>query len=164
MSPAVQLRGGSLLFTPLLPQRTPSTTGGWRLVPCQTPGGPLWVLVQCGGHGFWNHTAGFWFPALPFISCVFLESSPMPLSLHFLIGKIEIIKVLTLDFSGGSVGESPSANAGDMGSICGLGRFHMPWSKEPHVLQVLSPFAATTKVHSPTVCAQQRRVASTHHS
>ena len=61
----------------------------------------------------------------------------MLLSLHFLIGKIEIIKVLTLDFSGGSVGESPSANAGDMGSIPGSGRFHMPWSKQPYALQLL---------------------------
>ena len=88
----------------------------------------------------------------------------MPLSLHFLIGKIEIIKVLTLDFSGGSVGESPAANAGDTGSIPGPGRFHTPWSKEPHALQVLSPFAATTEVHSPTACALQRRVASIHYN
>ena len=30
------------------------------------------------------------------------------------------------DFSGGTVGKNPPANAGDMGSIPGLGRFHMP--------------------------------------
>ena len=32
------------------------------------------------------------------------------------------------DFSGGAVVKNPSANAGDMGSIPGLGRSHMPWS------------------------------------
>ena len=31
-------------------------------------------------------------------------------------------------FSGGSVVEAPPANAGDMGSIPGLGRSHMGWS------------------------------------
>ena len=32
------------------------------------------------------------------------------------------------DFPGGPVVKNPPANAGDMGSIPGLGRFHMPWS------------------------------------
>ena len=31
-----------------------------------------------------------------------------------------------MDFSGGIVDKNPPANAGDMGSIPGLGRFHMP--------------------------------------
>ena len=31
-------------------------------------------------------------------------------------------------FPGGSVVKNPPANAGDMGSIPGLGRSHMPWS------------------------------------
>ena len=29
---------------------------------------------------------------------------------------------------GGTVDKTPPANAGDMGSIPGSGRFHMPWS------------------------------------
>ena len=29
---------------------------------------------------------------------------------------------------GGTVVKNPTANAGDMGSSPGLGRFHMPWS------------------------------------
>ena len=33
-----------------------------------------------------------------------------------------------LDFPGGTVVKNPPANAGDMGSIPGLGRSHMPWS------------------------------------
>ena len=32
------------------------------------------------------------------------------------------------DFPGGAVDKNPPANAGDMGSIPGAGRFHMPWS------------------------------------
>ena len=31
------------------------------------------------------------------------------------------------DFPGGPVVKNTSANAGDMGSIPGPGRFHMPW-------------------------------------
>ena len=31
-----------------------------------------------------------------------------------------------MDFSGGIVDKNPPANAGDMGSIPGPGRFHMP--------------------------------------
>jgi len=32
------------------------------------------------------------------------------------------------DLPGGAVGKNPPANARDMGSISGPGRFHMPWS------------------------------------
>ena len=32
------------------------------------------------------------------------------------------------DFPGGAVVKNPPANAGDTGSIPGLGRSHMPWS------------------------------------
>ena len=31
-------------------------------------------------------------------------------------------------FTGGPVVKNPPANAGDTGSIAGLGRSHMPWS------------------------------------
>ena len=34
--------------------------------------------------------------------------------------------------------KNPPANAGDMGSIPGLGRSHMPWSYEAHEPQLLS--------------------------
>ena len=33
-----------------------------------------------------------------------------------------------LDFLGGPAVKNPPANAGDMGSIPGPGRFHVPWS------------------------------------
>ena len=37
-------------------------------------------------------------------------------------------KTVIADFPGGAVDRNPPANAGDMGSIPGLGRFHMPGS------------------------------------
>ena len=41
------------------------------------------------------------------------------------------------NFPGGTVDENPPVNAGDMGSIPGLGRFHMPRGNEACVLQLL---------------------------
>ena len=32
------------------------------------------------------------------------------------------------DFPGGTVDKNPPASAGDMGSVPGLERFHVPWS------------------------------------
>ena len=43
------------------------------------------------------------------------------------------------DFPGDPVVKNSPANAGDMGSIPGLGRFHMPEGNEAHGLQLLSP-------------------------
>ena len=43
------------------------------------------------------------------------------------------------DFPGGSVVGNPPANAGDMDSVPGPGRFLMPWSNQAHVPQQLSP-------------------------
>ena len=39
-----------------------------------------------------------------------------------------LIKTLYEGFPGGAVVENLPANAGDMGSSPGLGRYHMPWS------------------------------------
>ena len=47
------------------------------------------------------------------------------------------------DFLGGPVIKNPPANAGDMGSIPGLGRSHMPQGKSVHVPQLLSPRSRT---------------------
>ena len=41
---------------------------------------------------------------------------------------IVLLKTICLDFPGGAVVKNPPANAGDTGSIPGLGRSHMPWS------------------------------------
>ena len=38
------------------------------------------------------------------------------------------LKIKHLDFPDGTVDRNPPANAGDRGSIPGLGRFHMLWS------------------------------------
>ena len=48
------------------------------------------------------------------------------------------------------------ANVGDMGSIPGLGRFHMTRSNEVRAPQLLSPGAATTEVPGPRACALQQ--------
>ena len=64
--------------------------------------------------------------------------------------------------------KSLPANAGDMGSSPGLGRSHMPRSKEaraPQLLslrsrarepQLLSPRATATEAHVPRACAPQQ--------
>ena len=44
----------------------------------------------------------------------------------------------TGDFPGGLVVKNPPANAGDMGSIPGPGRFHMLWGNEAPEPQLLS--------------------------
>ena len=43
-------------------------------------------------------------------------------------GYMAVLKKYLQDFSGGTVDKNPLANAGDMGLIPGLGRFHMPQS------------------------------------
>ena len=73
-----------------------------------------------------------------------------------------------MDFPGGTVVKNPPANAGDTGSILGLGRSHMPRSKKarvPQLLslharvrepQLLSPRATTTEAHVPRTRAPQQ--------
>ena len=48
------------------------------------------------------------------------------------------------------------ANAGDMGSIPGPGRFHMLRSNQAHVPQLLSPRATTTEAQVPRAYARQQ--------
>ena len=45
----------------------------------------------------------------------------------YLVEYYSVIKKNVADFPGSSVVKNPSVNAGDTGSIPGLGRFHMPW-------------------------------------
>ena len=71
-------------------------------------------------------------------------------------------------FPGGAVVKNPPANAGDMGSSPGPGRFHMPRSNEaraPQLLslrstacepQLLSPQATTTEACVPKAHAPQQ--------
>ena len=51
--------------------------------------------------------------------------------------------------------KNPPDNAGDMGSMPGPGRLHMPWATKAHALHILSPCAANTEAHEPRVSAQQ---------
>ena len=53
----------------------------------------------------------------------------MPLINYFFGSKAPLFKNEELgDFPGGTVVKNPPANAGDMSSISGPGRSHMPWS------------------------------------
>ena len=61
-----------------------------------------------------------------------------------------------MGFPGGVVVKNLPANAGDTGSIPGLGRSHMPQSNEACVPQLLSPYSTTTEAHPPRSCAPQQ--------
>ena len=77
-------------------------------------------------------------------------------------------KPLFWGFPGGTMVKNPPANAGDMGSIPGLGRSHMPRSNYARVPQLLSlcsraqephqlsPHATTTEACAPKAWALQQ--------
>ena len=54
---------------------------------------------------------------------------------------VSYLKSLARDFPGGSVDKNLPANAGDMGSVPGPGRFYTLWSNEAQVPQPLNPGA-----------------------
>ena len=56
-----------------------------------------------------------------------------------LSGIFHFWKIYLLDFSGGSLVNNSSTNAGEIGLIPGLGRFHMLQGYEAHSPQLLSP-------------------------
>ena len=43
------------------------------------------------------------------------------------VNYVLLMKIFNRDFPGGPVVKNPPANAGDTGSIPGLGRSHRPW-------------------------------------
>ena len=67
-----------------------------------------------------------------------LFSSTLLYSIHFSLPVTICFKNGMLGFPGGAVVENLPANAGDMGSIPGLGRSHMPQSNWAHEPQLLS--------------------------
>jgi len=50
------------------------------------------------------------------------------------------------DVPSGPVVKNLPDNAGDLGSVPGLGRSHMPWGNKAHALQILSP---SSRAHMP---------------
>ena len=66
------------------------------------------------------------------------------------------IKILSLDFPGGTVVKNLPANAGDMGSSPGPGRSYMLWSNSARVPQVLSLHTTTTEAHVPRAHAPRQ--------
>ena len=69
--------------------------------------------------------------------------------------KAECREKSSLDFPGGPVIKTLPAKAGDMGSIPGLGRFHIPWGSEACEPQLLSLHVATSEAHAPRACTLQ---------
>ena len=68
---------------------------------------------------------------------------------------------MILDFPGGSAVKNMPASAGDVGSIPGLGRFHMLWGSWACGPQILSLRATTTEIcplQLEKVCMQQWRL------
>ena len=63
------------------------------------------TLALCGPHG-----------SISFFSEIFSKQ------------KRNFLNSLSRDFPGGSVVKNPPSNAGDMGSVPGPGRSHMPWN------------------------------------
>ena len=53
--------------------------------------------------------------------------------------------LLKTDFPGATVVKNPAANAGDMGSIPGLGSFYMPWSSDVCAPQVRIPLEPASR-------------------
>ena len=53
------------------------------------------------------------------------------------------------DFPAGPVVETLPASAGDMGSIPGPGRFHMPLDNLVHAPQLWAHMSPATEVHTP---------------
>ena len=60
-----------------------------------------------------------------------------------------MLTLISWDFPGGSVVKNPPANAGDTGSIPGLGRSHMPRSNQARAPQLLSLRTTTTEARAP---------------
>ena len=88
---------------------------------------------------------------------------------EYIMNNIVSIGIYKKGFPGGAVVENPPANAGDMGSIPGPGKSHMPQSNQAHapqllspcalgpaVTQQLSPCAATTEACAPRAQAPQQ--------
>ena len=67
-----------------------------------------------------------------------------------------MVRFIIKDFPDGAVAKNPPANVGDTGLIPGLGRFHVLWSNQAHVPQLLSLSAATTEACVPRTCVLQR--------
>ena len=52
--------------------------------------------------------------------------------------------------------KNPSANAGDMDSVPGVGRSYMLWSNEACAPKLLSPHTTITESGAPRACALQQ--------
>ena len=78
------------------------------------------------------------------------------LHFHFLFTFKYLLKTL-LGFPGGPVVENLPCNAGDTGSIPGLGGSHMLRTNQTHVLQLWSPHTTIAEAHPRARALQQEK-------
>ena len=64
------------------------------------------------------------------------------------LGWTPLLRSSSQDFPGGPVVKHPPANAGDMGSIPGPGRFYMPRGNQTQELQLLKPTPPDPILHN----------------
>ena len=75
--------------------------------------------------------------------------------------KKELNVELLLDFPGSTVDKNLPANAGDMGSIPGLRKFHTPLATKAHEPQLLKPMCLEPVLHNKRSHGNEKPV---HHS
>ena len=85
--------------------------------------------------------------------------------LHTNTHKELAVRLILPDFPGGTVEKNPPANAGDMGSIPGWGRFPMPQGSQAPAPQLPEPHALRSTSHNyrcdyRAPCAQSPRSAA----
>ena len=85
--------------------------------------GPKWTFSQR------RHTSGQQVHKKKLSTSLTTREMPSKTTVRYHLKPVRManIKNQQPDFPGGSVAKNPLANAGDPGSIPGLGRFYMPW-------------------------------------
>ena len=64
------------------------------------------------------------------------------------VGETRNLRENTKGFSGGLDSKESAGSAGDLGSIPGLGRPHVPWGNQAHAPQLLSPRTLQPVLHN----------------
>ena len=120
----------------------------------------------------WSKTCGFW-NARSMSHTLFWSDTSWPITLQeiwwgvgpfllfwqvvaFWTSYYFILKTSLRDFLGSAVVKNLHASTGDMGSIPGLRRFHMPWSNQACEPQQTTPHAPSTVAYTPRAHAPQQ--------
>ena len=128
------------------PQNISSEAASVRILICPT--GRL--NTEMAKHWFW-------------VSVTIITEEGSILGISTCMGKYKNCALWTrirelLDFPGGTVDKNPSASAGNMGLIPGLGRFHTLWSNKAHAPQLRKPASLKTMLgNKKTHCNEKPR-------